>query len=85
MKYTDNAMRISKSFTIEPDISSYVDETKGERSASDRVNELLRLAMLQEQYERLEAEAAEFFSAAPKDRAGTGAFQNAALRTFGRD
>jgi hypothetical protein len=78
-------MRISKSFTIEPDISSYVDETKGERSASDRVNELLRLAMLQEQYERLEAEAAEFFSEAPKDRSGTKAFQNAALRTFGRD
>src|SRR5712692_4548047 len=29
-------------------------------SASDGVNELLRLAMIQEQYERLEAEAAEF-------------------------
>jgi len=79
-------MRISKSFTIEPDISSYVDETKGQRSASDRVNELLRLAMLQEQYDRLEAEAAEFFSGTPKDRAGTKAFQKASLRTFvGRD
>jgi hypothetical protein len=76
-------MRVSKSFTIEPDISSYVDATKGERSASDRVNELLRLAMLQEQYDRLEAEAAEFFSDAPKDRAGTKAFRKASLRTFG--
>jgi hypothetical protein len=83
--YRIGDMRISKSFTIEPDISSYVDETKGERSASERVNELLRLAMLQEQYERLEAEAAEFFSDAPKDRAGTKAFQKASLRTFGRD
>jgi hypothetical protein len=78
-------MRVSKSFTIEPDISSYVDETKGERSASDRVNELLRLAMLQEQYDRLEAEAAQFFSVTPKDRAGNKAFRKASLRTFGRD
>ena len=78
-------MRISKSFTIEPDISSYVDETKGQRSASDRVNELLRRAMLQEQYDRLEVEASEFFSDTPKDRAGTKAFQKVSLRTFGRD
>jgi hypothetical protein len=78
-------MRISKSFTIEPEISSYVDDTKGERSASERVNELLRLAMLQEQYDRLEAEAAEFFSDGAKDRAGSKAFQKASLRTFGRD
>src|SRR5882762_1259125 len=48
-----NAMRIAKSLTIEPEISSYVDETKGDRSASERVNELLRRAMVQEQYERL--------------------------------
>lgn len=78
-------MRISKSFTIEPDISSYVDETKGERSASDRVNELLRLAMLQERYDRLAAEADEFFAHAETDRAGTKAFQKASLRTLGRD
>ncbi|HXN50865.1 MAG TPA: hypothetical protein VN943_02935 [Candidatus Acidoferrum sp.] len=78
-------MRISKSFTIEPDISSYVDETKGERSASDRVNELLRRAMLQEQYDRLEAEAAEFFADAEEHRAGTKAFEKASIRTFGRD
>jgi hypothetical protein len=78
-------MRISKSFTIEPDISRYVDETKGERSASDRVNELLRLAMIQEQYDRLAAEAAEFFADAETNRAATKAFQKASLRTFGRD
>jgi len=78
-------MRISRSFTIEPDISSYVDETKGERSASDRVNELLRLAMLQEQYDRLAAEAAEFFADAQTNRAAAKAFQKASLRTFGRD
>jgi molecular chaperone GrpE (heat shock protein) len=78
-------MRISKSFTIEPDISNYVDETKGQQSASDRVNELLRLAMVQEQYQRLEAEAAEFFSDAQTDRSETKDFQKASLRTLGRD
>ena len=78
-------MRISKSFTIEPDISNYVDETKGQQSASDRVNELLRLAIVQEQYQRLEAEAAEFFSDVQTDRSETNDFQKASLRTLGRD
>jgi predicted CopG family antitoxin len=78
-------MRISKSFTIEAEISNYLEETKGERSASDRVNELLRRAMIQEQYERLEAEAAAFFADAKADRAETREFQKASLRTFGRD
>jgi hypothetical protein len=78
-------MRISKSFTIEPDISSYVDETKGDRSASDRVNQLLRLAMIQEQYHRLEAEAADFFAEAQEGRTESKALQKAALRTLGRD
>ena len=78
-------MRISKSFTIDPEISNYVDETKGEQSASDRVNELLRLAMVQEQYRRLEAEAAEFFADVQTDRSETKDFQKASLRTLGRD
>lgn len=85
MKGTGIAMRISRSFTIDPEISNYVDETKGERSASDRVNDLLRRAMIQEQYERLEAEAAEFFAEARSDHAETQEFQKASLRTFGRD
>jgi hypothetical protein len=78
-------MRLPKSFTLEADISEYVDETKGNRSASERVNELLRRAMLQEQYDRLEAEAAAFFADAKADRAETKAMQKEALRTFGRD
>lgn len=78
-------MRLAKSFTIEPDLNEYVDETKGDASASERVNELLRRAMLQEQYEKLEAEAAEFFADAQVDRAEAKSFQKASLRTFGRD
>ena len=78
-------MRLAKSFTIEADINEYVDETKGDRSASDRVNELLRRAVIQEQYARLEAEAAEFFGDKKTSRAEARAFQKASLRTFGRD
>ena len=78
-------MRISKSFTIDPDVSSYIDETKGEQSASDRVNELLRRAIVHEQYERLEAEAAEVFSCANSDRTEAREFQKASLRTLGKD
>jgi hypothetical protein len=78
-------MRLAKSFTIEPDINEYVDETKGDRSASDRVNELLRRAMLQEQYDRLEAEAAAFFSGSKTERDEAKGFQKASLRSFGRD
>jgi hypothetical protein len=84
MKDIGIAMRISKSFTIDPELSNYVDATKGERSASDRVNELLRLAMIQEQYDRLEGEAEEFFAGADSDRAETHQFQKASLRSFGR-
>lgn len=78
-------MRLAKSFSIEPEISEYVDETKGQRSASERVNELLRRAMRQEQYERLEAEAAAFFADSKAERAEAKAMQKATLRTFGRD
>jgi hypothetical protein len=78
-------MRLAKSFTIEPEINEYVDETKGNRSASERVNELLRRAMLQEQYDRLEAEAAAFFSDGKADRDEARSFQKASLRSFGKD
>ena len=80
------AMRLAKSFTIEPEIDEYVASTKGEHSASERVNELLRRAMSAEKYERLEAEAQAFYAAAgEKERTGTRAFQTAAMRTLLRD
>jgi len=78
-------MRIAKSFTIERDINSYVEETKGDRSASDRVNELLRHAIVQEQYRKLEIEAAEFFADGKADDSEAEAFRKASLRTFSRD
>ncbi len=35
------ATRLAKSYTIEADVDTYVTATKGENSASERVNELL--------------------------------------------
>jgi len=80
------ATRMIKTYTIDPELDEYVVATKGARSASERVNALLRRAMIQERDEKLEAEAAAFFSAARgKRRKGTLDFQEAALRTFDRD
>jgi hypothetical protein len=78
-------MRLAKSFTVDAELNEYVDTTKGNRSASERVNELLRRAMLAEQYEKLEAEAAAFFARSAGDRSEANAFQKRALRTFERD
>ena len=78
-------MRLAKSFMVETELNEYVDTTKGNRSASERVNELLRRAMLEEQYERLEVEAAAFFARVADDRSEAKAFQHASLRSFDRD
>jgi hypothetical protein len=79
-------MRIAKSFTLDSEVCDYLDDTKGNRSASERANELLRLAIRAEQYERLDSEAAAFFAATPETaRKETTAFQTAALKTFQRD
>jgi hypothetical protein len=86
IEYTGIHMRTAKSFTIEADINEYVRITKGEQSASERVNEMLRRAMLEEQQERLEQEAASFFSdLRSAGRADTRAFQKASMRTLVRD
>jgi len=44
--------------SIEPGVNNYVEATKGGLSAGKRVNELLKRAIIQEQYEQLEREAA---------------------------
>jgi len=79
-------MRTSKSFTIDTEIEQYVTNTRGDRSASDRVNELLKRAILQERLEQLDEEAAAFFSDARNSgRADARAFQKASMRSLARD
>jgi hypothetical protein len=77
--------KLPKSYTIEPDVNHYVEATKGDLSASKRVNELLKRAIIQEQYEQLEREAARFFAAEAGDRSETKALQRAARRTLEHD
>lgn len=76
--------RVAKSYTIDPEVEHYVSSTKGKRSASERVNELIKQGIKREQYELLEREAAAFFASA-SDRTETKAFQKAARRTLERD
>lgn len=78
-------MRLAKSFTIDEEISEYVESSKGGRSASDRVNELLRLAIQGEREEELRAEASAFFAQNSEGRSETRAFQKAAMRSHRRD
>jgi len=77
--------KLPKTYTIEPEVDNYVEATKGASSASKRVNELLKRAIIQEQYDQLEKEAAEFFSPEPRDRQEAKALQRAARRTLERD
>jgi len=80
------AMRVPKSFTLDRSIVSYVQDTRGSGSSSERVNELLKKAILQEQHQRLEEEAAKFFSTPSEtDRAEAKAFQKASMRSLSRD
>ncbi|MBZ5670258.1 MAG: hypothetical protein LAO04_11070 [Acidobacteriia bacterium] len=80
------ATRFSKSFTIDRSILDYLQRTRSSRSRSERVNALLRRAILEEQYEALEMEAAEFFAAAGKtERAESKAFAVASHRSIARD
>ena len=79
-------MRIPKTFTIEESVLAAVERTKGKRSTSERVNELLKLALEQEQCQALEQEAARFYSIANQsDRTEERAFQHASSRRMRRE
>ena len=66
-------------------ILDYLQRTRSGRSRSERVNDLLRRAILQEQYEAVEREAAAFFASAGKaERAESRAFARASRRSITR-
>jgi hypothetical protein len=79
-------MRTAKTFTIDRSTLDYIQRTRSSRSRSERVNELLRRAILEEQYDALERQAAEFFAGAERtERAESRAFARAARRSLERD
>jgi predicted CopG family antitoxin len=79
-------MRQARTFTISHDILEEISSTKGARSTSERVNELLKRALDLERREALEQQAAEFFAGedakAGEERA---AFRKASKRALSRD
>ena len=78
--------RKAASFTLDPAVLDYVSSTRGRRSRSDRVNELLRRAMELERRQALEAEAAAFFAQVPRaERAESRAFRAAGRKSLARD
>jgi hypothetical protein len=80
-----SAVRKTRSFSLDPDVLTEVERTKGQASASERVNDLLKYALEMERKAGLYQEAAHFFSSAPDDREERRAFQKANLRTWTRE
>lgn len=71
---------------IERSIVDYLQQTHSNGSRSERVNELLRRAIREEQSEALAREAAEFFAATGEaERAESEAFSAASRRSITRD
>jgi Arc/MetJ-type ribon-helix-helix transcriptional regulator len=77
-------MRIPKTLTVDEYILTEVERTKRRGSASERVNELLKRTLDLEQQERLQREAAVFYSEV-KDRQEVIAFQNTSRRALAKD
>lgn len=78
-------MRQARSFTISSEVLTEISNTKGAVSTSERVNELLKRALELERRERLEQEAAEFFSGGSENSARErAAFLKVSRRTLSR-
>jgi len=80
-----SAVRKTRSFSLDPDVLTEVERTKGQASVSERVNQLLKYALEMERKASLYQEAANFFSSAPDDREERRAFQRANLSTWARE
>lgn len=77
-------MRIPKTLTLEESLLAAVERTKGKRSTSERVNELLKRALNLEREDELEREAARFYSDTG-NRQEERAFQKASLRSIAKE
>ena len=84
-KQTRAALRKTRSFSLDPKLLSEVERTRGDISASERVNQLLSYALEMERKAALYAEAADFFAGAADDREERGDFREASLRSWERE
>jgi hypothetical protein len=77
-------LRKTRSYSLDPELVLEIQRTKGQASASERVNQLLSYALEMERQANLSQEAAEFFADAPKDRQERRALQKASLKSWAR-
>ncbi len=77
--------RKTRSFSLDPDLLSEIESTKGTASASERVNSLLKYALEMERKANLYEEAAQFFASAPDPRDESRAFHKASLKSWERE
>jgi hypothetical protein len=82
--HMSSALRATKSFSLEKEVLKAVEKSKGPVSASERVNELIKMGLELERRRTLELEAEEFFQG-KEDVAERRAFQSASLKSFSRE
>lgn len=75
----------TRSFSLERSVVREIEKTKGTRSVSQRVNELLKYALELERKAALHEEVRNFFTPDKSDRAERAAFQSAAFKSLARD
>ncbi len=80
-----SALRKTRSFSLDPELLSEIDRTKGHDSASQRVNALLKYALEMERKATLREEAAQFFASAQNTRQERRAFQRASIKSWSRE
>jgi hypothetical protein len=79
------AVRKTRSFSLDPELLSEIERTRGQVSASERVNQLLQYALDMERKASLYKEAAEFFGHGAQDAEERRAFRQAGLRSWERE
>jgi hypothetical protein len=80
-----SALRKTRSFSLDPELLSEIERTKGHDSASRRVNALLKYALEMERKATLGEEAAQFFTGARNPRQERRAFQKAGIKIWSRE
>lgn len=79
-------MRKRVTYTIDQDVVEKIEQTKNGRSASERVNELLKRGLEQELEEELARQAKQFFATPDADeRAEREAFLSLTKQSWARD
>jgi Arc/MetJ family transcription regulator len=78
------SVRKTRSFSLDPELLTEIERTKGPSSASERVNILLRKALEAERKAALREEAAGFFANGNDSSQERRAFQKASIKSWSR-